>query len=95
MMRNDWPNTTAGALKPSSVSCRSASSIRPRSSTMFVADLVDRRVVGDQPADLGELRLRVRREPGVDDAQRDLDELEVAEVAVLRLGERLLAPGPA
>ena len=54
------------------------------------ADLVDGRIVGDQPADLGELGLRVGREAGVHDAQRHLDELEVTEVAVLRFGERLL-----
>ncbi len=54
------------------------------------ADLVDGRAVRDQPTDLGELRLGVGSEARADDPQRHLDELEVAEVAALRLVERLL-----
>ena len=58
-MRNDWPNTTAGRAEafvgqlPLGVVDQTAQLDDVR------ADLVDGRAVADQPADLGELRLRV------------------------------------
>jgi hypothetical protein len=55
-----------------------------------VPHLTDRGTAADQTPDLGELGLGVGGEPGVDDPQRDLDELEVVEVARLGLVEGLL-----
>ena len=54
----------------------------------LVADLVDRPTVLDRRADRGELELGFDREVVVGDAQRDLDQLEVREVARLGLLER-------
>ena len=56
----------------------------------LVADLALGRAVADHRADLGEQRLRLDRQRVVGDPQRDLDELEVVEVAVLGFLERLL-----
>ena len=89
-MRNDWPNTTAGAPSPVSVRWRSASSMSPRSSTMF-----DRISAVDAP-ELISPRISANFVSasevscGSDDAQRDLDVLEVTEVAGLGLVEGLV-----
>src|SRR5215218_4929422 len=55
----------------------------------LVADLAGRRVRADELPDLGERLLGVERQLGVGDAERDLDELEVGEIAGLRARQGL------
>ena len=89
-MRNDWPSTSAGA--PSARRGELALDVVDDAAQLddLVADLALGVVVADHRADLGELRLGLDRQRVVDDPQRDLDQLEVVEVAVLGLLERLL-----
>ena len=61
-----------------------------RSSTILFADLTLGIVVADHRADLREQRLHVDRQRVVGNPERDLDQLEVVEVAVLGFLERLL-----
>ena len=56
----------------------------------LVADLLDRRAAADHLADLGELGLGLDREVVVGDPERDLDQLEVRQVAVAGLLEGLV-----
>ncbi len=89
-MRKDWPSTSAGAA---STGCGELAFDVVEDAAQLddlVADLAFGRVVADQLADLGEQRLGVDRQGVVDDPQRDLDQLEVVEVAVLG---RLRTPG--
>ena len=88
-MRNDCPATMAAAPALAEVRRRSTSSMTPRSSTILSRTLLGRRVALDELADLGEVRLGLDRQGRVDDPQRDLDVLEVVEVAAAGLGQGL------